>query len=134
VIEYYPQIRLAHITLVIASGLLFSGRGLFHLAGQACAHYPAVRRISYAIDTALLGAGLLLMAMLKQYPLAQDWLTLKLCLLLVYIVLGSMALKRARSQPARLGYFLAALAVYLCMLGIARAHHPLGWLHLWGWL
>jgi hypothetical protein len=21
--------------------------------------------------------------------------------------------------------------VYLCMAGIARAHHPLGWLHLW---
>jgi uncharacterized membrane protein SirB2 len=59
---------------------------------------------------------------------ANHWLTFKLALLLAYVVLGSMALKRARTPLARALFFVAALVVYTAMLGIARAHHPLGWL------
>ena len=50
----------------------------------------------------------------------------KLLLLPLYVVLGSFALKRGRTPRARLACFLAALAVFACMLAIARAHHPLG--------
>lgn len=34
---------------------------------------------------------------------------------------------------ARLACLLAVLATYLLMFGMARAHHPLGWLRWWGW-
>ncbi|MEO8859208.1 MAG: hypothetical protein ABI343_19645 [Burkholderiaceae bacterium] len=46
---------------------------------------------------------------------------------------GSLfALKRARALRARRVFFIAALATYIYMLGVARMHHPLGWVH--GWL
>jgi uncharacterized membrane protein SirB2 len=47
-------------------------------------------------------------------------------LLVVYVVLGSFALKRARSRRTRLYCYLAALAVYLFIASVARTHHPLG--------
>lgn len=63
---------------------------------------------------------------------ANGWLLTKLLLLCAYVVLGSFALRRARSAGGRLACFAAALAVYGTVIGIARMHHPLGWLH--GWL
>ncbi len=131
-IEYYPAIKSAHIGLVLASGSLFALRGALALAGKSVAGHPLLRYSSYAIDTALLGAAFVLMSIVHMYPLSHDWLTLKIALLLVYIVLGSFALKRARTARMRAACYLAALLVYLTMFGIARAHHPLGWLRWWG--
>ncbi|MBU3722255.1 MAG: hypothetical protein FGM19_05010 [Limnohabitans sp.] len=48
-------------------------------------------------------------------------------LLVVYIVLGSFALKRGRTRMQRLLFFVAALVVALVMVGIALARHPAGW-------
>ena len=62
---------------------------------------------------------------------ANHWLTFKGALLVVYVVLGTLALKRAATPRARIPCFIAALAVYTTMPGIARAHHPLGW--PWSW-
>ena len=68
----------------------------------------------------------MLATVLRQYPFVHAWLTVKVLLLLVYIVLGSLALKRARTQRARVICYIAALGVYLFIVSVARAHHPLG--------
>ena len=54
------------------------------------------------------------------------WLTVKVLLLVVYIVLGSLALKRARNAQARWVSYVAALAVFAFIISVARAHQPLG--------
>ena len=125
-IDAYPLLKPLHITLVAASGLLFAARGASVLAGQAWPMRPAWRHTSVVIDTGLLAAGVGLWTMLSLHPAQQPWLGSKLSLLLVYIVLGSLALKRAHSQAARGACYVAALAVYFWMVSIARAHHPLG--------
>ena len=51
-----------------------------------------LRVLSYAIDTALLAAGLGLAVMLRLNPLVVSWLGVKIGLLSIYIVFGSMAL------------------------------------------
>lgn len=132
-IEFYPQIKSLHIWLVLASGSLFALRGLLVLGGQSWGNHAALKYLSYTIDTALLTAAFMLMTMLHMYPIAHDWLTLKVLLLVVYVVFGVQALRRARSRRERLGWYLAALATYALMFGIARAHHPLGWLRWWQW-
>jgi uncharacterized membrane protein SirB2 len=71
----------------------------------------------------------MLSSMLRQYPFVHDWLTAKVGLLVVYIVLGSLALKRARTRRGKVRAFGAALAIYVAIIGIAIAHHPLGWLY-----
>ncbi len=124
--DFYPHARLAHIGLVSLSGTLFALRGFATLAGARWPALPAVRYASYTIDTALLAAALLLLAMLRLNPFAEPWLAVKLALLPVYVALGVMALRRARSPVSRIAWFVAALACFGAMYSVARAHHPLG--------
>jgi len=68
----------------------------------------------------------MLIAILPATLYANGWLTAKLSLLVVYVVLGTIALKRGRTRSVRAVSFVAALAVYGSMIAIARQHHPLG--------
>ena len=77
---------------------------------------------SYVIDTGLLAAGATLWATLSLNPLMHLWLGAKLCLLLVYVALGSMALKRARTPVVRQTCFVAALTIYGFMASVAYVH------------
>lgn len=125
-IELYPQIRFVHIAAVLASGGLFFLRGLaLHLGGQWAMAAP-LRYLSYTIDTVLLTAALMLATILHQYPFVHGWLTVKVVLLVVYIVLGSYALKRGRTRAVRVGFWAAALVVFAFMISVARARQPLG--------
>ena len=127
-IEFYPQVRAVHIGAVLASGGLFVLRGAGVLSGM---HWPLaapLRYLSYTIDTVLLTVALMLVAMLPSTVFANHWLTVKLVLLLAYVVLGSVALKRGRSPRVRAIAFGSAIATYAFMFGIARTHQPLGWL------
>ncbi|MGQ0799081.1 MAG: SirB2 family protein [Pseudomarimonas sp.] len=125
-IEFYPQIKSVHVACVIASGLLFALRGAAVLAGARWAMAAPLRYLSYSIDTALLTAALMLLTALKLNPLVVPWLSVKLTLLVVYVVLGSLALKRARSRRAQTIGYVAALAIYVFIYFVARTHHPLG--------
>lgn len=142
-IEFYPEIRTVHVAAVIASGGLFLLRGTAWFAGVRWAASPPLAYLGYTVDTVLLTAALMLMTILDQYPFAQNWLTVKVALVVVYVVLSYAALARPASDAApaagvappaqprpttRLGLFLTALAVYAFIYTVARAHHPLGFL------
>lgn len=131
-IELYPEIKWVHVTAVLASGGLFLLRGLAVQLGAAWAMAAPLRYLSYAIDTVLLTAALMLATVLHQYPFVHGWLTVKVVLLASYIILGSYALKRGRTRKVRLCTWLAALLVYGFIISVARAHHPLGVLYLRG--
>ncbi|MEX0709025.1 MAG: SirB2 family protein [Woeseia sp.] len=124
--EYYPFIKSLHVATVIASGTLFAMRGVAVQAGNRWAMTAPVRYLSYVIDTVLLAAAVLLLGILPATVYANGWLAVKLSLLVVYIGLGTFALKRGRTQAVRLSCFAAAIVVYLAMFSIARSHDPLG--------
>ena len=125
-IEFYPQIKQVHIAAVLASGSLFLLRGLAVQGGSSLGMRTPVRYLSYTIDTVLLTAACMLLTILPSAVYANGWLLLKLALLVVYVGLGTFALKRGRSARVRLTCFAAALLVYACMVAIARSHDPLG--------
>lgn len=129
-IEFYAQIRIIHIASVVLSDALFFLRGVGVLAGARWPMWLPVRLASYGIDTVLLTAALMLATMLPGAVFANGWLAMKLLLLVVYVVLGSFALKRARTPRARGQFFIAATVTYLFMFSIARAHDPLGILRM----
>lgn len=117
---------------MLLSGAVFLTRGLLVQAGrQRFAMSGAVRYASYGIDMVLLTAALMLVTILPGAMFANHWLTLKVALLFVYVALGTFALKRAATTTGRALCFIAAIVVYVTMLGIALAHHPLGWLASW---
>lgn len=125
-IEHYLTLRQLHVGLVATSGGLFALRAFAALGGARWPLARPARVASWVIDTGLLTAGALLWATLQLHPLVQTWLGAKLLLLLVYIGLGTMALRRARSAAARLGWTLAALGCFGWIVATAIAHHPLG--------
>jgi uncharacterized membrane protein SirB2 len=127
-IEFYPQIKFVHVLCVILSGSLFALRGMMMLAGSRLTNHAALRYLSYAIDTTLLTAALMLITILHQYPFVQAWLTVKVLLLVVYIVLGVFALRRGRTRRVRAACYVIALVVFASIVGVALAHSPLGWL------
>ena len=131
-IAFYPQIKWVHIARGCASGSLFALRGALVQAGiPRWASAAPVRYLSYTRDTILLTAALMLLTILPGAMFANGWLTLKLALVVAYVVLGSFALKRGRTPRMRTTCFVAALLVFVTIIGIALAHHPLGWLLRW---
>ena len=131
-IEFYPQIKQFHIGIALLSGLIFAIRGVFALGGAQWPRAALVRWTSYVVDTTLLTAAAMLLTILPSGLFANGWLTVKLLLIVAYIVLGILALRPNRGRVARVVLFVAALLAYAQVYGIARAHHPLGWLWLWG--
>jgi uncharacterized membrane protein SirB2 len=128
---WFLQILWIHIGCVIASGSLFFTRGCMMLAGLPAANHPALRRISVIIDSLLLAAAIALTTIIHQYPFVQAWLTVKVVLLVVYIVLGVFALRRGRTRAVRTTCFIAAMLVFLFIVTVARTQNPIG---VFAWL
>ena len=126
---FYAQIKWVHVLMVVLSGTLLVTRGVAAHFGAGWTMAWPLRWLSYTIDTILITAALLLVTIVHQYPFVHAWLTMKVLLLAVYIVIGSLALKRGSTRARRGLWFAAALAVYLTIVSVARAHHPLGFLH-----
>ena len=125
-LEFYVQVKWVHIMAVLCSGSLFFVRGLMLLNDMKLGMAAPLRYLSYTIDTVLLTAALMLATMLPSGMFANGWLLEKIILLVVYIVLGSFALKRGRSRKSRALFFIAAVTVFAFMISVARAHHPAG--------
>ena len=129
--ELYPTVRQLHLVAVGLSLTLFALRGAAVLAGARWPLAPALGRTTALIDTLLLAAGITLWVTLGLNPLHDTWLGAKLLLLLAYIVLGTLALRRARSRRAQWRCYGLALACAAQMVATAITHHPAG---LWRWL
>jgi uncharacterized membrane protein SirB2 len=134
-IEYYLQLKALHVGAVLASITLFALRAGLALSGHAAqARHLGLRITSWTIDSFLLTFALMLWTTLKLDPFVHRWLGVKLLLLVVYVGLGARALRLELAFGPRLAWTLAALTTIAAMYGIARAHHPLGWLRWWGLL
>lgn len=127
-LQHYALLKQVHVGLVAISVLLFAARGLGVLLQARWPMARPARRGSVVIDTLLLAAGVALWSVRGWHPAADGWLHAKLALLLAYIVVGSVALKRGRTPRVRALAFGVALALFAAILGVALAHHPLGWL------
>jgi uncharacterized membrane protein SirB2 len=128
--SHFAAIRTVHITCVALSGSLFLVRGLLRIAAVPAANHRLLRLTSYAIDSTLSGAAILLTVILHQYPFPDAWLTTKLLLLVVYIVLGTCALKRARTPTGQSVALCFALLTFAYIVGVAITHQPSGWLSM----
>ena len=133
-ITFYPDIKLVHIAAAMTSGGLFALRAVAMLAGMRWPRLAAVRYLSYTIDTVLLTAAMMLLTIIaKNVPdgfFANGWLWVKIGFLLGYIGLGIAAFRPTLSTGKRALRVAAALLCFAQIYGIARTHHPLGWLWL----
>ena len=124
--EYYLLLRHVHIGCAILTIALFLLRGGLMLAESTWQRNVVLRYLPHVVDTVLLTSALMLATVIHQDPFSTGWVTMKVVLLVVYIVLGSIALKRGRTKSIRVAALVAALATIGFLVTVARAHHPLG--------
>ena len=115
----YLWLKHLHISCVVLSGSLFALRGWWMLQAPHRLQQRWVRVLPHGIDTLLLASAVGLAVWSGQYPLAQDWLTAKVLALLVYIALGSVALKYGSTRAVQASAWVAALLVFAYIVATA---------------
>ena len=126
----YYWIRQLHIATVVFNICFFSLRFYWMLYHPALAQNPVVRRLSQFNDTLLLAAGITMAVMSSQYPFDAPWLTAKLLVLILYILLGTMALRLGKTRRQRIVFGLLALMSAGYIVSVAISRTPASWLLL----
>lgn len=111
-----------HIISAVVSIVGFVWRWQLALKNSPVLQHKLVKIAPHIVDTILLGSGIWLSVMIGEYPLVQGWLTAKLLLLVVYIGLGTVAIKRAKNNRQRFFCGLCAIAVFAGIAWIAYHH------------
>ncbi|MGB3623538.1 regulator SirB [Ketobacter sp. MCCC 1A13808] len=126
----YLAFKHSHMMFAVISGLLFLIRGFWMMANSGMLQKKWVKILPHVNDTLLLLCAIVLCVMSQQYPIQQDWLTVKVVALIAYIVLGVVALKRGKTKTIRIVAFFAALLAFIFTMSVARTHNPMGFFSL----
>ena len=124
----YTLLKTLHLTTLVITLTLFVLRGVWMMAESPRLQARWVRIVPHLNDTLLLASGIALAFTLELSPLDHGWLAAKLIALLVYIGLGTIALKRGKTRGQRIAAWIAALLVFGYMAAVAVAHSPLPFL------
>jgi uncharacterized membrane protein SirB2 len=109
-----------HMLCALLSLAGFTLRGIWMLADSPMLQKKFVRIAPHIIDTLLLVTAFWLAFTISQYPFFTGWLTAKLLALIVYIVLGMIALKKGKTKAMRGVAFVLALVTFAYIFGVAR--------------
>ncbi|MES2319348.1 MAG: SirB2 family protein [Pseudomonadota bacterium] len=115
----YLAIKHLHMACAALSGALFLLRGVWMLRASPMLQRRWARILPHLVDTTLLASALVLVFRSGQYPFAQPWLGAKVCALVLYIVLGTFALKRGRTPKVRALALGAALLTFGYIVAVA---------------
>lgn len=113
-----------HMSCAAISYTLFFLRGIWSLNGSSLMRQRWIRIAPHIVDTLLLISAFALAYSIEQYPFIDAWLTAKFLALLLYIVLGSIALKYAKNKTVRVFFWLAAQAIFGYIVLVAINHKP----------
>ena len=130
------MLKHVHVTAAVLSVLGFIVRGALVWRQSPLAERVWVRRVPHVVDTVLLSAALGMLWVGQRNPFAEPWLATKIGVLLAYIVVGALALRRAPSLALRRVCFIVALVLLANLLAIALTRDPWGLLGLftrWGY-
>jgi uncharacterized membrane protein SirB2 len=122
----YFLLKHLHVSCVVVSGLGFFLRGILMLRGSPLLRARWVRVSPHVVDTLLLGSAVGLVTVTGQYPWVVAWVAAKIAGLLVYIGLGTMALRRGRTREQRIAYWIAALLSFAYIVSVALTRDARG--------
>lgn len=132
----YGTLKLIHVSAVALSFCGFVARGLGSLREASWVRTRTARTLPHLVDTVLLLSALAMLWIIRLSPWAMPWLRAKLIGLVVYIVLGILALRGVRTlnphagKVLRVTAWIGALLVFGYIASVALTKDPLGILHL----
>lgn len=120
----WALLRQAHVTLAVLTALGFALRGYWMLVGSPRLAAGWVRVAPHVVDALLLASGIAMAVGLSISPMVHPWFAAKLAGIIVYIGLGTVALKRGRSYRVRLAALSASLIVLAYIAAVALTRNP----------
>ncbi|MCD1125752.1 SirB2 family protein [Jinshanibacter sp. LJY008] len=124
----YIWVKHLHVLTAVISIVLFILRFYWKWRGSAIMQQRWIKITPHLNDTILFGTGVMLIFITHFYPFSVQgtWLTEKLIALVIYIVLGYIALgKRNRSQMVKSVAFMAAILCLYLIVTLATSKMPL---------
>jgi uncharacterized membrane protein SirB2 len=121
----FLTLKAIHVSCAVISFALFFLRGIWSFNGSPIMRQRWVKIVPHVVDTLLLASALALAFTIQQYPFVDAWLTAKFFGLVLYILLGTIALKYGKTKAVRVSAWLAALAVFAYIVLVAKQHNPL---------
>lgn len=122
----YTTLKALHVGSVATSYGLFVLRGVWMMRDSPLLAARWVKVTPHLVDTVLLVSAILLAVASRQYPLDAPWLTAKVVGLVIYIGLGTVALKRGRTRRVRIAAWVGAQLVFVYIVTVAVTRNPLG--------
>lgn len=122
--QYYFAVKHIHVSFVVISLAFFALRGFWMWTESGMLQKKWVKIVPHIVDTGLLAAGIFLAVVSHQSPTTQPWLGAKMIALVAYIVLGTLALKRAKTKQGKRIAFVAAVLCAAYMVGAAVTRSP----------
>ena len=124
----YLILKYAHMVAAVTSISGFVLRGYWMLVDSKKLQQPVARIAPHIIDTVFFLAGIGLIWLLHLEPLKQPWLIAKFTGLIVYVLLGTIAIRRGPTKPIRTIALVGAVAIFAYIVGVALTRSPLSWL------
>lgn len=126
--EWYSSVKTLHLITIVITVVLFVTRFYWLQRGSAMLQRRWVRILPHLNDTLLLLSGIVLVTITHFYPFSPQgaWLTEKLFGVIIYIVLGAVALgRRPRAQKVRWIAFIVAVVALVLICQLATSKMPL---------
>ena len=120
------MIKLIHMSTAFISISLFLLRGLWVYRGSTMMNKKWVKIVPHINDTILLITAAILTFTTQQYPFIDSWLTAKFTALIIYIIFGMFALKRAKELKNKVIFFVLSLLMFGYIVGVALTRTA-GW-------
>lgn len=114
------------------SGSGFLLQGIWMMRRSPLLDHRATRVLPHVVDTVFLASAITLAALSAQYPFVAPWVTAKVIGLVVYVVLGYVALRRGPTMRIRVFALACALLVFSWIVSVALTKNAAGFLVLTG--
>ncbi len=123
----YELIKAIHVATAIFSISGFVIRGIWMMSSSSLLENRWVKVVPHVNDTILLTAAIILVILSGQYPGPATWINAKIVALLIYILLGTVALKRGKTIQIRIIAWISAILIFMYILVVASSKTVLPW-------
>ncbi|KON79961.1 SirB2 family protein [Azoarcus sp. PA01] len=128
----YAAIKHLHIFCAMLSGSGFLLQGIWMMRRSPLLDHRATRILPHVIDTVFLASAIALATLSAQYPFVAPWVTAKVTGLVIYVVLGYIALRGGSTMRVRVFALACALLVFSWIVSVALTKNAAGFLVLTG--
>ena len=117
----YEIFKIMHVATALISIIGFIMRGIWMMCSSTLLQQRWVKVVPHINDTILLLSAIALVFITSLYPGPIQFINVKIIALVLYIVLGTIALKRGKTMRIRIIAWVLAILVFMYIFAVANS-------------